>query len=34
VTASQVSPNGSIIVNYERDGEVKTDEVQIEKNDL
>ena len=33
VTESQISPNGVIIVNYERDGEVKTGEVQIEQND-
>jgi dihydrofolate reductase len=33
VTDSQISPNGIIIVNYERDGEVKTGEVQIEQND-
>ena len=29
VTASQVSPNGIVIVNYERDGEVKTGTPQI-----
>ncbi|HKA17614.1 MAG TPA: dihydrofolate reductase family protein [Blastocatellia bacterium] len=33
VTESQVSPNGIIIVNYERDGEVKTGVSQIEEND-
>ena len=33
VTESQVSPNGIIIVNYERDGEVKTGAPQIEEND-
>lgn len=27
VTESQISPNGIIIVNYERDGEVKTDTI-------
>jgi dihydrofolate reductase len=32
VTKSQVSPNGIIIVNYERDGEVKTGAPQIEEN--
>lgn len=33
VTESQVSPNGIIIANYERDGEVKTGAPQIEEND-
>ena len=33
VTESQVSPNGIIIVNYERDGDVKTGAPQIEEND-
>ena len=33
VTESQVSPNGIIIVNYKRDGEVKTGAPQIEEND-
>lgn len=33
VTESQVTPNGIIIVNYERDGEVKTGAPQIEEND-
>jgi dihydrofolate reductase len=33
VTESQISPNGVIIVNYERDGGVKTGEVQIEQNE-
>lgn len=33
VTESQVSPNGIFIVNYERDGEVKTGEPQIGEND-
>lgn len=33
VTESQVSPNGIFIVNYERDGEVKTGTPQIEQND-
>ena len=33
VTESQVSPNGVIIANYERAGEVKTGEPQIEQDD-
>lgn len=33
VTYSQVSPNGIIIVNYERDGEVKTGAPQIKEDD-
>ena len=33
VTYSQVSPNGVIIVNYERDGDVETGAPQIEEND-
>lgn len=33
VTEGQVSPNGIIIVNYERNGEVKTGTPQIEEND-
>ncbi|HJS52727.1 MAG TPA: dihydrofolate reductase family protein [Pyrinomonadaceae bacterium] len=33
VTESQVTPNGIIIVNYERDGDVKTGAPQIEEND-
>ena len=33
VTRSQVSPNGIIIVTYERDGEVKTGAPQIQEND-
>ncbi len=33
VTESQVTPNGIIIVNYERAGEVKTGEPQTEQND-
>ena len=33
VTYSQVSPNGIIIVNYERDGDVKTGAPQIKEND-
>ena len=33
VTESLVSPNGIIIVNYKRDGEVKTGTPQIEEND-
>jgi dihydrofolate reductase len=33
VTRSQVSPNGIIIVSYERDGVVKTGAPQIEEND-
>ena len=33
VTRSQVSPNGIIIVSYERDGDVKTGAPQIEEND-
>ena len=33
VTYSQVSPNGIIIVNYERDGEVRTGAPQIAEND-
>jgi dihydrofolate reductase len=33
VTESQISPNGIIIVNYERAGEVKMGEPQIEQND-
>ena len=33
VTESKVSPNGIIIVNYERDGEVKTAAPQIKEND-
>lgn len=32
VTESQVSPNGIIIVNYERDGDVKTGAPKIEEN--
>jgi dihydrofolate reductase len=32
VTESQITPNGNIIVNYERAGDVKTGEPQIEKN--
>ena len=32
VTESQVSPNGIIIVNYERDGDVKTGAPQIDEN--
>ena len=32
VTESQVSPNGIFIVSYERDGDVKTGEHQIEQN--
>ncbi|MBX3290202.1 MAG: dihydrofolate reductase family protein [Acidobacteria bacterium] len=34
VTESQISSNGIIIVNYERDGEVKTGAPQIEEDDL
>jgi dihydrofolate reductase len=33
VTRSQVSPNGIIVVSYERDGDVKTGAPQIEEND-
>lgn len=33
VTRSQVSPNGIIIVSYERDGDVKTGTPQIQQND-
>jgi len=33
VTYSQVSPNGIIIVNYKRDGDLKTGAPQIEEND-
>jgi dihydrofolate reductase len=33
VTGSQVSPNGVIIVNYERDGEIKTGAPRIKQND-
>jgi len=33
VTESQVSPNGIIIVNYKRDGDVKTGAPQIEEDD-
>jgi hypothetical protein len=33
VTYSQVSPNGIIIVKYERDGDVKTGAPQIEENE-
>lgn len=33
VTESQITPNGIIIVNYERAGDVKTGEPQIEQND-
>ena len=33
VTRSQVSPNGIIIVSYERDGDVKTGAPQIQEND-
>ncbi len=33
VTKSQVSPNGIIVVNYERNGAVKTGAPQIEQND-
>jgi len=33
VTESQVSPNGIISVNYQRDGDVKTGSPQIEEND-
>jgi dihydrofolate reductase len=33
VTAGQVSPNGIVIVNYKRDGDVKTGAPQIEEND-
>ena len=33
VTRSQVSPNGIIVVSYERDGDVKTAAHQIEEND-
>jgi len=33
VTESQISPNGIIIANYERDGDVKMGEPQIEQND-
>ncbi len=33
VTESQITPNGIIIVNYERDGDVKTGAPQIEEND-
>ena len=33
VTRSQVSPNGIIIVSYERDGDVKTGAPKIEEND-
>ncbi len=33
VTESQVSPNGIIIINYERAGDVKTVAPQIEEND-
>ena len=33
VTRSQVSPNGIIIVSYERDGDVKTGATQIQEND-
>jgi dihydrofolate reductase len=33
VTESQTTPNGIIIVNYERDGDVKTGAPQIEEND-
>ena len=33
VTESQVSPNGIFIVNYERDGDVKTGAPRIEEND-
>ncbi len=33
VTESQITPNGIIIVNYERDGDVKTGAPQIEQND-
>ena len=32
VTENQVSPNGIFIVNYERDGDVKTGAPQIEQN--
>ena len=33
VTYSQISPNGNIIVSYERDGDVKTGAPQIEEDD-
>jgi len=33
VIESQISPNGIIIANYERDGDVKTGAPQIEEND-
>lgn len=33
VTEGQITPNGIIIVNYERDGDVKTGAPQIEQND-
>ena len=33
VTEAQVSPNGSIIVNYERDGDVKTGAPQIKEDE-
>ncbi len=33
VIESQISPNGIIIANYERDGDVKTGMPQIEEND-
>ena len=33
IAESQVSPNGIIIVNYERDRDVKTGAPQIEEND-
>jgi dihydrofolate reductase len=33
VTRSQISPNGIIIMSYERDGEVKTGTPQIQEND-
>jgi hypothetical protein len=33
VTRSQVSPNGIIIVSYERDGDVKTGAPQIQENE-
>jgi dihydrofolate reductase len=33
VTESQISPNGIIIANYERDGDVKTGAPQIKEND-
>ena len=33
VTESRITPNGIIIVNYERDGDVKTGAPQIGRND-